>query len=64
MIHIKCDFLGDEFTEYNIPNEELYDGQNASLIHFSVYTYQKYVKHTVYLNMVQLYAEYVKKMTT
>ena len=29
----------DEFPEYNIPNKELDDGPNASIIHFSVYTY-------------------------
>ena len=41
MIHINC-ALGfcDEFTDYNIPNEALDDGPNASIIHFSVYTYQ------------------------
>ena len=41
MIHIKC-ALGffDEFPEYNVINEELDDGPNASIIHFSVYTYQ------------------------
>ena len=41
MIRIKC-ALGfcDECPEYNIPSEELDDGPNASIIHFSVYTYQ------------------------
>ena len=42
MIRINCD-LGfcDQFSEYNIPDEELDDGTNASLIHFSVYIYQE-----------------------
>ena len=30
----------DEFIDYIIPDEEVDDGPNASLIHFSVYTYQ------------------------
>ena len=29
-----------EFTEYNILDEELDNGLNASIIHFGVYTYQ------------------------
>ena len=41
MINIKCDLVFfDECTELNIPSNELYGGQNASLIHFNVYTYQ------------------------
>ena len=41
MIHIKCDLgFGDECTEYNIPDEEIDDGPDDSIIHFSVYTYQ------------------------
>ena len=41
MIHIKC-ALGvcDECPEYNIPDEELDDGPNVSLLHFIVYNYQ------------------------
>ena len=41
MINIKYVLVFcDECTEYNIPNEELDDDPNTSLIHFSVYTYQ------------------------
>ena len=41
MIHIKCVFgFCCEFPEFNIPSEELGDGQNDSIIHFIVYTYQ------------------------
>ena len=41
MIHIKFDSsFCDEFLEYNIIDEEIYDGPNSLLIHFSVYTYQ------------------------
>ena len=41
MIHIKCDLVFcDEFPDYNIPHEELCDGSNSTIIHFSVYTYQ------------------------
>ena len=41
IIHIKCALVFcDEFHEYNIPDEELDGGPNASLIRFSVYTYQ------------------------
>ena len=41
MIHIKC-ALGfcDVFPEYNIPDEELYDGPNDSIVRFIVYNYQ------------------------
>ena len=41
MIHMRC-ALGfcDEGLEHNIQNEELYDGPNASIIKFSVYTCQ------------------------
>ena len=41
MINIKCD-LGfcDEWTEYNITNEELEDEPNSSLMYFSVHNYQ------------------------
>ena len=41
MVHIKC-ALGfcDKFPEYNISDEELYDGPNSPIIHFRVYTYQ------------------------
>ena len=40
IIHIKYD-LGfcDQCPECIIPDEELYDGPNASLIHFSIYSY-------------------------
>ena len=31
----------DEFPKYIIPDEELYNEPNYSLIHFSVYTYQE-----------------------
>ena len=41
MIHIKCALVFcDEFSEYNIPDEELDDGPNASLFHFGIYAYQ------------------------
>ena len=41
MVNIKCDLsFCDAFPECNITDEELYDGQNDSLIHFSVYTHQ------------------------
>ena len=41
MIHIKDDLVFcDECFEYNIPDEELYDGTNSSLIYFNVYSYQ------------------------
>ena len=39
IIHIKFEFLY-VCPEYIISDEELYDGPNAPLIHFSVYTYQ------------------------
>ena len=41
MIHFKCAlcFCG-EFPEYNLPDEEIYDGPNGSLVHFIFYTYQ------------------------
>ena len=38
---MKCDFVFcDEFPKCILPDEELYDGSNYPLIHFSVYTYQ------------------------
>ena len=41
MIHINFTlWFYYEFSECNIPNENLYGGPNASLIHFSVYTDQ------------------------
>ena len=41
MVHVRFDLsFCDEFPEYNVPSEELDDVPNASIIHFSVYTYQ------------------------
>ena len=40
-----------DFPKYNIPDEELDDGTNYSLIHFSVYTYQgRRTKHGIMPN--------------
>ena len=45
----------DTFTKYIIPDEELDDGTNASLIHFYVFTYQgRYIKHGVIPNGLTL----------
>ena len=52
MIHIKCVLgLCDEFSEYNIPNEELFYWLNTSFVHFSVYKFQrKCATHGIFPN--------------
>ena len=57
IINMKC-ALGFcyECSEYILPDEELDDGQNDSLVHFSVYTHQlRCAKHSIIPNIPTLY---------
>ena len=45
----------NECTKYIIPDEELYDGSNAPLINFIIYTYQGIcAKHGIITNRLTL----------
>ena len=49
-------FFGDKFTKYIIPDEELDDGPNAILIHFSVINHQeRCAKQVIITNGPNLY---------
>ena len=41
IINIKCDLFFDNSPEYNITDKELDYEPNASIMHLSVYTYQR-----------------------
>ena len=62
---MKCSLcFSDECTHYIINYEELYDGPNDPLIHFSFFTYQgRCEKHVIIPNVSNL-CKLCEKMTT